>query len=150
MHNTAIPFVALLVAITGHKMTQSGMDWYKSIKKPPWTPSGGIIGIAWTTIFILTSISALVVWNVYAEKATIAISMLYVLNAALNMGWSYIFFVRRNFALSVIEMCLLNLTTLMLIYIIWPLSIVAACLLFPYFFWVTFATYLAARIWKQN
>jgi len=150
MHNIAIPFITLLVGIAGHSLTQSGMEWYKTVKRPRWTPSGGTIGIVWTTIYVFAAISALLVWNLYADKAGIAVSMLFVANAALNLGWSYIFFVRHDFGLAVIEMCLLNLTNLILMYIIWPLSLYAALLLLPYFIWVCFATYLSVIIRKMN
>lgn len=150
MHNIAIPFIAVLIAFAGSGMTRANLPWYKTIKKPSWTPPGSVIGIVWTIIYVLTSASALIVWNLYGDLASITVSMLFLANSALNVGWSYIFFVRHALGLAIIEMCLLNVTTIALMYIIWPLSTLAALLLLPYVLWVIFATYLAVRVKLMN
>jgi len=150
MHNIAIPFITILIAVAGRSLTTNGLIWYKTIKKPSWTPSGMIIGLVWTTIFTLAAISALIVWNLHSEDADISISMLYLANGGLNLLWSYIFFTRHRLGLAIIEATALNITTIILMILIWPFSIVASLLLLPYVLWVSFATYLAAVIWKLN
>jgi benzodiazapine receptor len=150
MYNLVIPLFTLLVALIGSKLTLSGMNWYTTLKLPKWTPQGKVIGIIWTVIFILTAISALIVWNQYGNKASISIGLLFMLNGILNVLWSYVFFVRHNFNLAIFEMSALNITTVLLIYEIWPFSIMAALLLLPYFLWVSVATYLACSIKTMN
>jgi tryptophan-rich sensory protein len=150
MHNIAIPFITILVAFARHSITQGNMKWYNALKKPFGSPTGFSLVIIWSILFTLAGVSALIVWNLYGDRATITISMLYVINGALNIGWSYIFFVRNYLGFALIEICVLNLTTLMLMYIIWPLSILTALLLLPYVLWTTYATYIVARIWEMN
>ncbi len=56
-----IPFFVVIVAWVGRWLTGRGMDWYKTIKLPAWTPSGSVIGMVWTAIFILAAISAVII-----------------------------------------------------------------------------------------
>ncbi|HPI78245.1 MAG TPA: tryptophan-rich sensory protein, partial [bacterium] len=56
--------VVLLLSFAGGQFTSSGMDWYRTIQLPEWTPPGSVIGIVWTTIYILTAISAIIAWRV--------------------------------------------------------------------------------------
>jgi len=150
MHNIIIPIYTFLVALVGNRLTNSGMKWYKGLKLPKWTPKGKVIGIVWTAIYFLTAISALIVWNQYGDQASITIGLLFLLNGLLNALWSYIFFLRHDFMLAVFDMSALNITIVLLIFEIWPLSVIAALLLLPYFIWVSFATYLTCQVKSMN
>jgi translocator protein len=150
MHNLFIPLFTFLVALVGSRLTLSGMKWYRTVKLPKWNPNGKTIGLVWTTIFILAAISALIVWNQYGDQASISVGVLFLLNGILNVLWSYIFFVRHDYTLAVFEASALNITIILLIYIIWPLSVVAALLLLPYFLWISFATFLTCKIKGMN
>ena len=108
---------------------------------PSWTPPGSIIGLAWTTIFILTALSAMIVWNTAPRDSRLWwIVLLFLLNGVLNVFWSYLFFNQHLVGTALWEMLLLNASTVALIVLIWPINRLAASLLFPYVGWVTFAT----------
>jgi tryptophan-rich sensory protein len=147
-----IPAVTLLVALTGSYFTNNGLnDWYQSLALPTWTPAGNIIGLVWTTIFILSTISALLVWNRLAHKGNFNwIIGLFIVNAILNVGWSYLFFSQHLIGAAIIEAALLGLSVVGLIFFIWPLVRSAAILLVPYALWVFFATYLTYCVWILN
>ncbi|PIR66294.1 MAG: hypothetical protein COU51_04675 [Parcubacteria group bacterium CG10_big_fil_rev_8_21_14_0_10_36_14] len=68
----------------------------------------------------------------------------------LNFLWSYLFFDQHLFFLAIIEASILGFSVLILIIFIWPVSRLASILLFPYFGWVAFATYLTYAIWVLN
>ena len=36
--------------------------WYADLNKPSWTPSGGVIGAAWTALCLLMGVSLYLVW----------------------------------------------------------------------------------------
>ncbi len=158
-----IPLITLGVSWFGSRLTSSGMDWYQTINLPAWTPSGSVIGLAWTIIFILGTISALIVWN-KKDKDGIASSpsalgndtgkkwiiALFLINAGLNLAWSWLFFNQHLIGPAVWEAGLLGLSVVILIILIWPFSKLAAWLLVPYGGWVTFATYLTYLIWNLN
>lgn len=153
-----IPLITILVAVLGSFLTSSGggaqnpTGWYSSINKPEFTPSGKIIGSVWTVIFILTAISALIVWNssnVLQDKV-LWIGAAFLLNAFLNVFWSYLFFKMHFIGAALIEMLFLELSVIALIILIYPISVLAMVLLIPYAVWVLFATYLTFSIWRLN
>lgn len=146
-----IPLIIFLVAFIGGQITGSGMEWYKNIKLPSWTPPGSVIGIVWTCIFILSAISVIIFWNLEPKPAYFKwILTLFVLNAVLNVFWSYLFFGQHLIGLAAIEAFLLGLSVLALVLLIWPLNMFSAVLLIPYGAWVFFATYLTYSVWALN
>lgn len=147
-----IPLVTVAVAVIGSRFTSSGLGgWYRSINLPAWTPPGGVIGLVWTTIFALSTASALIVWNAPNAKAKLPLfAALFLLNAALNVLWSYLFFSRHRIGAAVFEAILLDLTVIALIVLAWPISRPASALLMPYAAWVAFASYLTYNVWKLN
>jgi len=147
-----IPLVTVLVAVVGSRFTSVGLEsWYATIKKPAWTPPGSVIGAVWTTIFILSTASALILWNTAAAKARLPLlATVFLLNAALNVAWSWLFFVQHRLTLAGWEAVLLDLSCIALVVLAWPLSRLAAALLVPYAAWVAFATYLTFTIARMN
>jgi len=144
--------LTLLVAVSGSLLTTPQITtWYTTLNLPSWTPPGSVIGLAWTTIFILTALSAILFWNTAPRDSRLWwIVLLFVLNGFLNVFWSYLFFNQHLVGTAVVEMFILNASTVALIVLIWPINRLAASLLLPYVGWVTFATYLAYSVWRLN
>lgn len=143
--------IVLLLSFAGGQFTSSGMAWYRTIKLPSWTPEGSVIGIVWTAIYILSAASAIIVWNVFAGDSKFPlIALLFLLNAAFNLAWSYIFFARQMIGPAILDCLAIEITLLILIPMIWEKSHVAALLLLPYALWVGFATYLNYSIYIMN
>lgn len=146
-----IPLVAILVAYIGGRFTmRSVKTWYRGIRKPTWTPPGGVIGAVWTVLYILAALSALIVWNLPSSSVPTVIAALFILNAIVNVGWSYVFFYLHKMGPAIWVCLFLDLTIVLLIQFIAPLSTLAAWLLVPYAAWVTFASYLNYRVWAMN
>jgi translocator protein len=145
-----IPLITVVVSLGGSWLTSGGMDWYRTLKLPALAPPGSVIGMVWTAIFIMTTISALIFWNRLMPGTRSTITSLFLINAMLNICWSLVFFRLHLIGWSIAEMVLLNLVTLILIIMLWNPVFVSALLLLPYFTWVSFATYLAYSIWKLN
>jgi len=146
-----VPLITLIIAYSGSWLTNKGMDWYKTIKLPDFTPSGSIIGTAWTIIFILTAISAIIVWNKAEHNSKFYwIIILFLINGFLNIFWSYLFFYNHSIGLAVLEAGLLGLSVLILIILIKPINRLSSVLLYPYLIWVIFATYLTYAVWSLN
>ena len=148
-----IPLVVLAVAILGSYFTSLTMDWYNALKLPKIAPAGAFIGMVWTIIFILLAISALIYFNhanVSNTKSYTLILVLFIINAILNIAWSYIFFASKMPGSALLELVFLDLSVFLLIIFIWPISILSALLLVPYGLWVTFAGYLNYLIWVLN
>ncbi|MFZ5365045.1 MAG: TspO/MBR family protein [Patescibacteria group bacterium] len=146
-----IPLIVLAVSVIGSFLTSSGMDWYDTINLPSFTPPGSVIGAVWTVIFILSAISALIVWNkTKHDNIFRVIVVVFLINAFLNVLWSALYFNQQMIFESLIEIFVLNVTNLALIILIWFRSKAAAILLMPYFGWVSFASYLLFNIWQLN
>jgi tryptophan-rich sensory protein len=146
-----IPLAVFAVAILGNWFTRGGMDWYQAINLPSFTPPGYVIGAVWTIIFILTAISAIIFWGKAPRDGRFWwVSGFFILNGLLNIFWSYLFFNRHWLGAAVWEAGILDLSVVILIILIWPVSRTAAVLLLPYTLWTTFATYLTYVIWSLN
>lgn len=147
-----IPLITIVTALTGSWFTSVGMWWYATIRLPGWTPPGSVIGAVWTVIFLLATVSVLLVWNKISHKNPKfdLIVVGFLLNALLNIFWSDLFFYQHQIGPAVIEAAVLGLSVLGLIILIYPLSQRAAWLLAPYALWVIFATYLTFSVWRLN
>lgn len=147
-----IPIITILVSLLGGFFTSQGISsgWYDSLNRPEFTPPGSLIGMVWTFIYILATISALIIWNGKRNKYFLLIIFLFILNALLNAFWSFFFFFLGMIGFSILESLFLLLSIFFLIILIWPLSKIASILLMPYAAWVSFATYLMYVIWLLN
>jgi len=146
-----IPLIVFLVAFAGSLITSGGMDWYKTINLPAWTPLGSVIGAVWTTIFILSAISALIVWNRFPRGRRFSwVFIIFGINALLNIFWSYLFFGKNLLDFAFWEAGFLFISVVLLIILIRPVSRLAAILLYPYAIWGAFATYLTYTVWMLN
>lgn len=149
-----IPSITVMVAFLGKFLTREphAWFWYKNILiKPSITPPDWVFPIAWNIIFILTTFCALRVWNSFKRTGTFRLIMsLFLLNAVLNIAWSYIFFTRHMLGFAIIESALLTFVTIVLAVLIGARSIKTALLLVPYIVWGCFATYLTYHVYLLN
>ncbi|MBI2038211.1 MAG: tryptophan-rich sensory protein [Candidatus Magasanikbacteria bacterium] len=149
-NHVVIPLITIATISLGSLVTSLGMNWYSTIKLPAFTPPGSFIGAVWTVLFILATLSALIVWNKAWRKRKNIIGIAFVLNILLNVGWSVLFFGLHLIGPAIYESALLGVSVLVLIILIWPVSKLAVWLLVPYMVWVSFATFLTYTIWSLN
>jgi translocator protein len=142
---------ATTVAAAGGALTQLG-PWYVNLIKPTWQPPNWAFPIAWTAIFACCAAAGAIAWSRLSGKpdAQTTLLVLFGLNAALNMGWSLLFFrlQRPDFALA--EVALLWASIAHLIWFVRLDSPVSALLLAPYLVWVSFAALLNWEIVRLN
>lgn len=147
-----IPLITIIVAIIGNYFSSAGMDWYDTaIIKPAITPPKWAFPVAWNTIFLLTTASALIVWNKFkkGERRT-TIMYLFAANAVLNVLWSYLFFNQYLILASFIEMIVIEITIISIMVLAWKYSKKVSLLLIPYAAWVVLASELTYLILKLN
>jgi translocator protein len=146
-----IPLFVIITASAASYFADTGRVWYKTINLPDWTPSNSIMVIMWTIIFILTSLSILIIWNKYSsEKKFGVVISLFVLNALFIVGWNILFFSNQMMSLAFIQAVLLIVNLFFLVLLIWRFSPLAAYLLLPYSAWVIFSTALTLNVWILN
>jgi benzodiazapine receptor len=146
-----IPLFVLITASAASYFADVGRVWYKTINLPEWTPSNSLMVLAWSIIFVLSSLSLLIIWNKYSTERTFTlIILLFVLNAILLVGWNILFFSQQQMGLAFFQAILLVADLFPLIFLIWRLSPLAAYLLIPYSVWVLFSTVLTFNVWMLN
>lgn len=146
-----IPLFVIITASAASYFAETGRSWYKTINLPDWTPSGSVMVLAWTIIFVLSSLSLLILWNKHSsEKNFGVIISLFVLNAVLIVGWNVLFFSHQLMGLAFLQAVLLIANVFLLIILIWRFSPLAAYLLLPYSGWVLFSTVLTLNVWMMN
>ena len=149
-NHVVIPLITVVTISVGSFITSAGMSWYKTLNLPVFTPPGSFIGTVWTVLFILATISALIVWNQAWRGRKTMIAVAFILNILLNVGWSALFFGLHLIGPAIYEAAVLGVSVLVLMILVWPVSKLAAWLLMPYLAWVSFATYLTYSIWRLN
>ena len=146
--------VTFLVAIGGGFITEAGLGWYSNLNLPASIPNGNTYSIAWTIIYILTAISAILIWTLKLrgnlKKRRKLLTYTFIANAALNLLWSYIFFGMHSIGLALFEAMFLKISIILLIILAWPIHRIAVILLIPYLCWVTFASYLTYSVLILN
>ena len=135
--------ITYAVAFIGSLFTSPNTStaWYNSIK-PAITPPSIVFPIVWNILFLLIAISLYLVIIHSKKKQKKEIYTLFVINFALNILWSVIFFGLKLPALAFIEIILLWVSILFLILKTKKINKTASYLLWPYLVWVTFATLL--------
>jgi translocator protein len=139
----------LLVAAAGGTLTQIG-PWYFGLAKPSWQPPDWLFGPAWTTIFTLTAIAGVLAWRGAQGGGRVLVVGAFALNAALNVGWSALFFYLRRPDWALVEVVPLWLSVALLMVVTRRYSAVAPWFLLPYLLWVGFAAYLNLTIVRLN
>ena len=130
---------------------RSVSDWYPLLAKPTWNPPSWIFGPVWTFLYILMGAAAWRVWR-SAGSFTAAQSalLLFFVQLALNIIWSWIFFGLRMPGPALIELTLLWVGIAATIKVFLVIDTLAALMMSPYILWVTFAGFLNFAIWILN
>ncbi len=141
---------ALLVALLGGTITDLG-DWYQNLRSPPWKPADWLFGPAWTLIFAMAALSAVMMWRAVPPgwERTLATGV-FALNAILNIGWSWLFFRLERPDWAFAEVGFLWLSIAVLVVLVSRHDRRAGWLLLPYLAWVSFAGMLNRTVVDLN
>jgi tryptophan-rich sensory protein len=165
--------VALLVAGVGGLATDLG-PWYRGLVQPPWKPPDLVFGPVWTLLYTLTAWAGARAWwfagvrttpgaafagafgQIDATKADEArrlqrrLLVAFLVNAALNVAWSALFFLAQRPDWALVEIVLLTASVLWLIAACERVDRLASRLLWPYLVWVLFAATVNAGVIRLN
>lgn len=125
-------------------------DWYKKIKKAPWTPPNYVFGIIWPILYILMIISVILVYKdkkcyPYCYPITI-----FLLQLGLNLIWTTIFFKLRMPIIALIDLILILGLTIYTFFLFYDINKIASYLLIPYILWLCVAFSLNSYIVIYN
>ena len=78
--------------VSGLFSSSGNSDWYKTLKKPSFTPPNWVFGPAWTSIYACMGVSSYMIFKQGGFSAQVFPLALYGTQLLLNWAWSPIFF----------------------------------------------------------
>lgn len=143
--------LCFVVASLGGLVTaQSVGDWYHSLNRPPFTPPDWVFAPVWTTLYVLMAFAAWRAWKRDALRFTSPILWVWLMQLALNLLWSFLFFGFREIAWAAIEILVLWAAIALTIQQFFLRDKLAALLMVPYLLWVSLASALTIEIFRLN
>lgn len=125
--------------------------WYAGLAKPSWRPPDWAFGPVWTLLYLLMGIASFLVWRQGLDRNLVRWALvLYLVQLALNFGWSWLFFGLRSPFAGLVDIVLLVAAVGATLWAFARVSSAAGWLLVPYLAWVLFALALNASIWSMN
>ncbi len=137
--------------ISGAQTIRGVRTWYRTIERPAWNPPDQVFGPVWTTLYGMMGVATRQIVRSPAPGEARAVALgLFAVQLGLNFGWSWIFFVRHDLGLALVEILALWLAIAATIAAYGRIRRSAGWLLVPYLAWVTFASALTASIGLRN
>lgn len=125
--------------------------WYATLIKSPITPPNWLFAPMWITLYFLMGVAFYLVWNRRPQVSGSWIGItLFMIQLALNVLWSALFFGLHNLLFGAIEIIFLWFFIVATMIEFWNIDRKAAYLLFPYIAWGTVATILNISILWVN
>jgi tryptophan-rich sensory protein len=141
--------LCLAVGGIGGGASASGIDgWYRTLAKPGWNPPDWVFGPVWTVLYVMMAVAAWLVWKT-GDRVRPALVLFFV-QLALNLAWTFIFFTAQSPGLALIEIAFLWLAVLLTMLAFFGRQSTAGWLFVPYLAWVSFAAALNFAIWWMN
>src|SRR5512143_3566178 len=121
--------LALAAGAIGGLATSHSVDsWYAGLNKPAFNPPNWLFAPVWTFLYGLMAVAA---WRIYLgpESRTRGAALgLYLVQLALNLAWSVIFFGLRSPLAALLELALLLVAIQATAALFWRLDRLAALL----------------------
>ena len=147
----AVPVVLLLGMASGRLSSSGyGNPWFDALVKPEAMPPGWAFGAAWTVLYMLQGVALALILNARGNRLRGTAIILFVMQLALNLAWSPLFFRLHQVAAAlwlIGAMFLAGLVTTLAFARIRP---VAGWLMVPYLAWLCFAAALNNDIRQLN
>lgn len=116
--------------------------WYLMLPKPFLMPPNWLFAPVWTILYLIIFVSFLVYTTTHSRTSKVSGYVYFLIQLLLNILWSPAFFVLKNVGLALIMILLLDIFVYLMIRKFHEVSRFSAIILYPYFLWIIFATYL--------
>lgn len=121
--------------------------WYRSLRKPWWTPPRAAFPVVWTALYALMGVAAHRVWAAGGGALPLG---LYAVQLALNLAWSFVFFRFQKLGWALVNVLALWVAVAATTASFYGVDTTAGHMMVPYLAWVTLATALTAHIYAAN
>lgn len=119
--------------------------WYATLMKPSFTPPNWVFGPVWSLLYIMMGVALGKIWR--SENKLLL--NLFILQFALNLAWSPLFFYFQRIDLALYSVCLLWGTLIIFLAGAWKNRLIFV-LFVPYVLWVSFALILNGSLYQLN
>ncbi|WP_164117741.1 TspO/MBR family protein [Sphingorhabdus sp. Alg239-R122] len=146
-----IPLIMLLGFMSG-QASGSGEEniWFQMLQKPEAQPPGWAFGVAWTILYFMMGLAlTLVVCARGAAQRGLAVA-LFVVQLALNLAWSPLFFALHQVTYAFYLILLIFLLATATTIVFGRIRPLAAWLMVPYLAWLCFAAILNKQFDELN
>jgi benzodiazapine receptor len=146
-----VPLILSLGILSG-RLANSGFGnaWFAALAKPAFMPPGWAFGLVWTIIYILIGFALSMIVAARGARARGSAITLFVVQLALNLAWSPLFFAAHKVSLALglilVLIAAAGVTTLAFARI----RPMAGALMLPYLAWLLFAATLNFAIDRLN
>lgn len=143
-------FLTFLAACGGAAATGAMFQpgpWYDALQKPSWTPPNWLFPVAWTTLYLLMSLSAMRVAQLPDAGQALAF---WAMQIAFNTLWTPVFFGLRRMRAALVVMAFLWLSVAATTLAFWQMDWLAGLMFTPYLVWVSVAGALNFSVWRLN
>ena len=141
-------YVVLAVLLTSYlcsKFTHIGLvGWYNNLDKPQLTPPNVIFPIAWSIIYTLIIISTYIALRDATVKQRNKVNNIFLIQLGLQILWCFSFFAEGQIGFALAVVILLGFSVFHMISIFLQVNKLSGFLLYPYYWWIIFATFLNA------
>ena len=124
--------------------------WYKNLNKSRLTPPSWVFGVVWPILYILMTISFLIVQNNKKCYPFCNQLVYFIIQLGFNLIWTTLFFKMKRPLWALIDLILTMIFTFITYYQFNTISKLGSYFLLPYMIWITFAFYLNLYIVMNN
>lgn len=132
------------------EMTRSTRLWYRTLKKPSWTPPETAFGIVWPVLYVMTALSGWRVWRAAASRRRSIALGLWAAHMVTNGAWTPIFFGKKEPALALLDIGGNLASAAAYSRVAGKIDKVAGWMMVPYVAWVAFASTINGSIVRHN
>tara|TARA_B100002051_G_C16449644_1_gene493068 strand:- start:263 stop:661 length:399 start_codon:yes stop_codon:yes gene_type:complete len=125
-------------------------NWYKSLKKAPWTPPNKVFGIIWSFLYLLMGVAVYIIWKNNKCKLFCWAIRIFLIQLVFNFAWTTIFFKYKKPKLALLDLIIIIYLTHKTYYEFYKIEKIAAYLLLPYIAWLLVALSLNIYIVIAN
>jgi tryptophan-rich sensory protein len=143
--------VTTVALLLGRAMkTRTTTLWYRTLRKPSWTPPDAAFGVVWPVLYAFSGLSAWRVWRAPPSRRRSVALGLWGAHMMTNSAWTPLFFGQKEPALALLDI-LGNLTSAAAFArVAGKIDKGAARMMGPYLAWVGFASTINASIVGHN
>ncbi|OOY29728.1 MAG: tryptophan-rich sensory protein [Rhodobacteraceae bacterium] len=122
-------------------------DWYLGLNKPGFTPPNWVFPVAWTYLYVSVAYAAARVAGVEGSQIALA---LFAVQIALNTLWTPVFFGAHRLGMGMTVLACLWVAVVAMMMAFFRLDLIAGLLVIPYLAWLSLASALNFRVWRDN